>query len=70
MSLIYFVQKIKTECDSMRTLDPSNPPIPDCIFESSNEFEIPNLLLEKQAWKLILPFEGYGSVRRILLAQT
>jgi len=44
--------------------------IPDCLYESNNEFEIPNLLLEKQAGKLLLPLTGYGSIRRSLNAQT
>ncbi|MDR2586372.1 MAG: DUF4417 domain-containing protein [Prevotellaceae bacterium] len=44
--------------------------IPDCLYESDNDFEIPNLLLEKQAGKLLLPLVGYGSVRRQSLAQT
>ena len=42
----------------------------DCLYDSNNEFEIPNLLLEKQAGKLVLPLVGYGSVRRQSLAKT
>ena len=37
----------------------------DVLFESNNEFEIPNLLLDKQAGKLELPFAGYGSNSRL-----
>ena len=37
----------------------------DCIFESDNEFEIPNLLLEKQANKLLLPFAPWGADSRL-----
>ena len=47
-----------------------NGNVPDCLYESNNEFEIPNLLLEKQAGKLLLPLVGYGSIRRRLNAQT
>lgn len=36
----------------------------DYIFESNNEFEVPNLLLEKQATKLILPFAPWGADSR------
>ena len=37
----------------------------DCIYESSNEFEIPNLLLDKQAGKLELPFAPWGAESRL-----
>lgn len=37
----------------------------DCIYESNNEFEIPNLLLEKQAGKLLLPFAPWGADSRL-----
>ena len=47
-----------------------NSMLTDCLFESNNEYEIPNLLLEKQAGKLLLPLTGYGSIRRSLNAQT
>lgn len=36
----------------------------DCIYESNNLFEIPNLLLEMQAGKLQLPFAPYGAESR------
>jgi len=42
----------------------------DCIYESDNEFEIPNLLLDKQAGKLELPLSAYGYVRRSSIAST
>jgi hypothetical protein len=42
----------------------------DCLYESNNEFEIPNLLLEKQAGKLLLPFTSYGSIRQRANIQT
>jgi hypothetical protein len=42
----------------------------DCLYESNNEFEIPNLLLERQAGKLELPLVGYGSLRRQNIAAT
>jgi len=42
----------------------------DVLYESNNEFEIPNLLLDKQAGKLELPFVGFGLVRRQSLAKT
>lgn len=37
----------------------------DCLFESDNVFEIPNLLLEKQAGKLELPFTPWGANSRL-----
>lgn len=37
----------------------------DCLYESNNEFEIPNLLLEKQAGKLLLPFAPWGADSRL-----
>ena len=37
----------------------------DCIYESDNEFEIPNLLLNRQAGKLQLPFSPYGADSRL-----
>lgn len=37
----------------------------DCIYESNNEFEIPNLLLDKQAGKLLLPFAPWGADSRL-----
>jgi len=42
----------------------------DCLYESNNAFEIPNLLLERQAGKLQLPLWGYGSVRRNSVVNT
>ena len=44
--------------------------IPDCLYDSNNEFEIPSLLIEKQARKLLLPLTAYGSIRRQSKAQT
>jgi len=44
--------------------------ISDCLYESNNEFEIPNLLLGMQAGKLQLPLVGYGSRRRQSKAST
>lgn len=37
----------------------------DCLYESNNEFEIPNLILDKQAGKLELPFAPYGADSRL-----
>ena len=37
----------------------------DCIYESNNEFEIPNLLLDQQAGKLLLPFAPWGADSRL-----
>jgi hypothetical protein len=42
----------------------------DYIFPSDNSFDIPTLLLEKQAGSLLLPFAAYGSGRRFNDAQT
>jgi len=39
--------------------------VSDCLYESDNEFEIPNLLLDKQAGKLLLPFAAWGADSRI-----
>ena len=44
--------------------------VPDCLYESNNRYEIPNLLIEKQAGKLLLPLVSYSSMRRRLTAQT
>ena len=37
----------------------------DCLYESNNSFEIPNLLLEQQAGKLELPFTPWGANSRL-----
>lgn len=37
----------------------------DVIYESNNEYEIPNLLLDKQAGKLMLPFAAWGADSRL-----
>ena len=37
----------------------------DCIYESNNEFEIPNLLPDRQAGKLELPFAPRGADSRL-----
>ena len=37
----------------------------DCLYESNNEFDIPNLLMEKQAGKLQLPFAPWGADSRL-----
>ena len=37
----------------------------DCLYESNNEFDIPNLLLEEQAGKLLLPFAPWGADSRL-----
>lgn len=37
----------------------------DCIYESNNEFEIPNLPLDGQAGKLELPFSAWGADSRL-----
>ena len=41
-----------------------NQMIQDVFFESNNDFEIPNLLIEKQANKLLLPFAPWGADSR------
>jgi hypothetical protein len=43
---------------------------PDCLYESNNEMEIPNLLSDRQAGKLQLPLWAFGSVRRNSAAST
>ena len=42
-----------------------NSMITDCIYESNNEFEIPNLLLSGQAGKLMLPCAAWGADSRL-----
>lgn len=37
----------------------------DCLYESNNEFDIPNLLTEKQAGKLLLPLAPWGADSRL-----
>ena len=37
----------------------------DCLYESNNEFDIPNLLLEEQAGKLLLPLSPWGANSRL-----
>ena len=37
----------------------------DCLYESNNEFEIPNLLLDRQAGKLELPLAAWGADSRL-----
>lgn len=37
----------------------------DTIYESNNEFEIPNLLIEKQGGKLVVPFAPWGADSRL-----
>lgn len=37
----------------------------DCLYESNNELDIPNLLLDKQAGKLQLPFAPWGADSRL-----
>ena len=37
----------------------------DCLYESNNEYDIPNLLLDKQAGKLMLPFAPWGADSRL-----
>lgn len=39
--------------------------IKDCLFESDNDFEIPNLLLKEQAGKLELPLNTWGANTRL-----
>ena len=39
--------------------------IKDCLFESDNDFEIPNLLLTGQAGKLELPLSPWGANSRL-----
>lgn len=42
-----------------------NSMLKDCIYESDNEFEIPNLLPNRQAGKLELPFAPWGADSRL-----
>ena len=37
----------------------------DCLYESNNEYEIPNLLIDRQAGKLELPFAAWGADSRL-----
>ena len=39
--------------------------IKDCLFDSNNDFEIPNLLLSEQAGKLELPLSTWGANTRL-----
>lgn len=39
-----------------------NSMLNDCLYESNNIFDIPNLLIEKQAGKLLLPFAPWGLI--------
>lgn len=38
--------------------------IPDCLFPTDNELEIPTLLLEKQAGTCEIPFVCFGEQKR------
>lgn len=42
-----------------------NSMLNDCLYESNNIFDIPNLLIEKQAGKLLLPFAPWGADSRL-----
>jgi hypothetical protein len=42
-----------------------NSMLNDCLYESNNQFDIPNLLLEQQAGKLLLPFAPWGADSRL-----
>lgn len=42
-----------------------NSMLDDVIYESNNKYEIPNLLLEMQAGKLMLPFAPWGAESRL-----
>lgn len=42
-----------------------NSMLNDCLYESNNELEIPNLLLDKQAGKLLLPLAPWGADSRL-----
>ena len=42
-----------------------NSMLTDCLYESNNQFDIPNLLLEQQAGKLLLPFAPWGADSRL-----
>jgi hypothetical protein len=61
----------KKQFDEERTENQSekddffNSMLTDCIYESNNELEIPNLLIEKQAGKLELPFSPWGADTRL-----
>lgn len=37
----------------------------DCLYESNNIYDIPNLLIEQQAGKLLLPFAPWGADSRL-----
>ena len=39
--------------------------VKDCLFDSNNDFEIPNLLLSEQAGKLELPLSTWGANTRL-----
>lgn len=36
----------------------------DCLYDSNNDFDIPNLRIDRQAGKLILPFSPWGAESR------
>nr|DAV93132.1 MAG TPA: ParB protein [Caudoviricetes sp.] len=46
-------------------MDFYNSMLNDCLYESNNQFDIPNLLLEQQAGKLLLPFAPWGADSRL-----
>ena len=46
-------------------IDFYNSMLNDCLYESNNQFDIPNLLLEQQAGKLLLPFAPWGADSRL-----
>lgn len=37
----------------------------DCLYESNNIYDVPNLLIDKQATKLLLPFAPWGADSRL-----
>jgi hypothetical protein len=60
-----FVEEItENQSEKGNSNDFFNSMLTDCIYESNNEFEIPNLLIEKQAGKLELPFSPWGADTR------
>ena len=57
--------KEDTPDDVDNTTDFYTSMLNDCLYESDNEYEIPNLLSDKQAGKLLLPFAGWGTDSRL-----
>lgn len=58
-------EKIDDEGEEVEDKSFEDMMIKDCLFESDNDFEIPNLLLKEQAGKLELPLNTWGANSRL-----